>query len=155
MVKIDSFKINHLTLKPGIYLSREDKVFNNLVQTWDIRVITPYSGSFIPGEAAHTLEHLMATYFRNSQYGNRIIYSGAMACRTGFYLVTWGLNSKAVRSLIERCFLWIREFEGEIPGAKKIECGDATYHDLNLAKQIATKYYTEVLCSDYPTVYPD
>ena len=37
--------------------------------------------------AAHTLEHLLATFMRNGEYADSVVYVGPMGCRTGFYIL--------------------------------------------------------------------
>ena len=40
--------------------------------------------------ALHTIEHMAATYLRNSDRKEDIVYFGPMGCRTGCYLVMFG-----------------------------------------------------------------
>jgi len=84
MERIASFCVDHNTLVPGMYLSRKD----GDVLTWDIRMKTPNKGSYLSPACAHTIEHLFATYARNSAFQDSVIYVGPMGCRTGFYLLT-------------------------------------------------------------------
>ena len=88
MERIASFCVDHTKLDRGMYLSRQD----GDVLTWDIRMKKPNHGDYLSTGAAHTLEHLFATYARNSQYKDGVIYVGPMGCRTGFYLLTRGLT---------------------------------------------------------------
>jgi S-ribosylhomocysteine lyase len=81
-----------------------------------------------------------------------------MGCRTGFYLILAGdLTSADVVPLVKEMFAFIRDYEGEIPGAAARDCGN--YLDLNLpmAKYLAKKYYEEVLenIGEERLVYPD
>lgn len=133
---IQSFTINHDILGKGMYTSRVD----GDVTTYDIRMKIPNNpeGDYLTNGAAHTFEHLFATYVRNSKYSDQIVYVGPMGCLTGFYfLVRDPLPARDAIALVKESFAFIRDFEGEIPGSKKIECGNYKLHDLPGAKQIA------------------
>ncbi len=141
MEKIESFKINHLTLKSGLYVSRKDVKDNVKTTTFDIRLITPYVDEFPNISALHTIEHLGATYLRNGDKKGDIVYFGPMGCQTGFYLVMFGdLKSSDIYQTIIDMLDFIIAFNGEIPGATKIECGNYLSHDLEGAKNIIKKY---------------
>ncbi|MFW5500519.1 MULTISPECIES: S-ribosylhomocysteine lyase [unclassified Maridesulfovibrio] len=147
MNKIESFKIDHTRLKRGIYVSRRDQIGAENVTTFDLRVKEPNNEAALDSAAAHTLEHIGATFLRNhSEYGDKIIYFGPMGCLTGFYLLLNGkYDSKDVVDLIQELFKFAADFEGEVPGASAVECGNYTLMDLPLAKAEAAKYYAEVL----------
>lgn len=133
MKKIASFTVNHDTLTKGMYISRVD----GDVVTYDIRMKLPNGGDYINMSAAHTLEHLFATYVRNSQWGEHILYVGPMGCRTGFYLlVRDSMTHAQAITLVKESMAFIRDFEGEIPGNKREECGNYLDHDLQGAKQL-------------------
>ena len=133
MKKIASFTINHDTLEKGMYISRID----GDVVTYDIRMKKPNGGDYFQMAAAHTLEHLFATYARNSKHGDKIVYVGPMGCRTGFYLLTRDtLSYKEAIALVQESMAFVRDFEGEIPGSKKEECGNYLDHDLAGAKAL-------------------
>lgn len=128
MERIASFCVDHTRLDRGMYLSRQD----GDVLTWDIRMKKPNQGDYLSTGAAHTLEHLFATYARNSAYKDGVIYVGPMGCRTGFYLLLSGdLNSQDVLPLVTDCFRFIRDYRGEVPGASPRDCGN--YLDMNLS----------------------
>ncbi len=127
MERIASFCVDHTTLKRGMYLSRRDGDVN----TWDLRMKEPNKGDYLTTGAAHTLEHLFATYARNSQYKEGVIYVGPMGCRTGFYLLTRGLTDAQALDLARKSFEFMESFEGAIPGASERECGN--YRDMDLA----------------------
>ena len=146
MKKIASFTINHDTLEKGMYVSRID----GDVVTYDIRMKKPNGGDYFAMGAAHTLEHLFATYARNSAHGDKIVYVGPMGCRTGFYLLVRDtLSHTQAISLVQESMAFIRDFEGELPGTKKEECGNYLDHDLAGAKALgadmsaALKNWTE------------
>ena len=75
MERIASFCVDHTKLLPGMYLSRQDGA-NGEILTWDIRMKQPNKGSYLSPAAAHTLEHLFATYARNSKYSKGVVYVG-------------------------------------------------------------------------------
>ena len=133
MKKIASFTVNHDTLKKGMYISRID----GDVVTYDIRMKKPNGGDYLNMSAAHTLEHLFATYARNSALSDDVIYVGPMGCRTGFYFLVRDRISRAQAiELVKKSMAFIRDFEGEIPGNKKEECGNYLDHDLVGAKAV-------------------
>ena len=136
MERIARFCVDHPTLKRGVYLSRQDGDVN----TWDLRMKEPNKGDYLTTGAMHTLEHLFATYARNSQYGQGVIYVGPMGCRTGFYLLTRGLTDAQVLDLIQKSFAFMEAFEGDIPGASERECGNYRDMDLAGAKREAAAY---------------
>ena len=136
MKKIASFTVNHDTLEKGMYISRID----GDVVTYDIRMKKPNGGDYLHMSAAHTLEHLFATYARNSALSEHVIYVGPMGCRTGFYLLLRDTVSytDAIR-LTKESMEFAAAFQGEIPGNKKEECGNYLDHDLAGAKAIGAE----------------
>lgn len=147
MKRIDSFKINHLTLQPGIYVSNVVKLTADHLTTFDLRFTRPNTEEVLSTGAIHTIEHLGATFLRNHQeWMNRIIYFGPMGCRTGFYLIVRGLyGSMEVAEVLQEVMIFIINFEGDIPGAKAIECGNYLDNDLDGAKLAANKYLNVLL----------
>ena len=134
MKTIASFTVNHDKLLPGLYVSRID----GDVVTYDIRMKKPNGGDYLPTPAAHTIEHLFATYARNSGCADRVVYVGPMGCRTGFYLLLRDTVSRPeVIRLVQDSFAFIAAYEGEIPGATRIQCGNYLEHDLPGAKSAA------------------
>lgn len=131
MERIASFTVNHNTLKRGIYTSRID----GDITTYDIRMKLPNGGDYLETPAMHTIEHLFATFVRNSKFKDEIIYFGPMGCRTGFYFLVRKVSPENVISLVQDSLKFISEFEGEIPGVSKIECGNYLEHDLIGAKK--------------------
>ena len=141
MKKIASFTVNHDVLERGMYVSRVD----GDVVTYDIRMKKPNAGDYLCMSAAHTLEHLLATFMRNSARSDEVIYVGPMGCRTGFYVLLRDSVSKAdAITLVKNAMQFACDFQGEIPGNSKIECGNYLDHDLLGAKQEA-KAMCEVL----------
>ena len=134
MKKIASFTVNHDKLEKGMYVSRID----GDVITYDIRMKKPNGGDYLSNSAAHTFEHLFATFARNSSFSDSVIYVGPMGCRTGFYLlVRDAMSREETLGLVRDSFRFIAGFEGEIPGSKRWECGNYLDHDLPGAKAVA------------------
>ena len=154
MEKIESFKVNHLNLKSGLYLSRRDTDGVSVVSTFDLRFTMPNREEAMGVKAMHTIEHLGATFLRNSNEKDKIIYFGPMGCRTGFYLVMFGeLESIDVFDLVVDCMQFICNYSGDIPGATAKECGNYLDQDLVKAKEYAKKYLIR-LVNEQNTVYP-
>lgn len=157
MKKIPSFTVNHLTLRRGIYLSRRDiSPLGDIIATFDIRMTEPNREAAVDGAALHAIEHLAATYLRNSRWQADIIYWGPMGCRTGNYLVLLGdYTPQQVREMMCDTMRFIADFEGDIPGATPRDCGNYSYMDLPEARRQARRYLDEVLLDpDMPTEYP-
>ena len=145
MEKIESFKVNHLLLKAGIYVSRIDSFNGQLVTTFDLRFISPNREPVIDNPALHTIEHLGATYLRNSSIKDQVIYFGPMGCRTGFYLVLFGKwTSEDIEGEILKMCDFILDFNSQIPGAPAKECSNYLEHNLNTAKIYVYRYRKEL-----------
>lgn len=159
MEKIASFTINHLTLLPGIYVSRKDDVAGSTITTFDLRMNRPNAEPVMNTAEMHTIEHLAATFLRNHEkYGSRTIYFGPMGCRTGFYLLLAGdYESEEIAPLITDLFRFIAAFEGDVPGASATDCGNYLDMNLPMARYLAKKYICEVLEKLRPETlhYPD
>lgn len=142
MDKIPSFTIDHNRLLRGIYVSRKDNVGGEVVTTFDIRMKEPNREPALHPGALHTIEHLAATYLRNDPtWKDRVLYFGPMGCRTGFYLLLTGdLTSREALPLVRDCFRFIRDYEGEVPGASPRDCGNYLDMNLNMAHYWAKRY---------------
>jgi len=127
MKRIASFSVDHTKLKPGLYLSRVD----GDVTTYDLRTRQPNSPDLMDNVTMHSVEHMLATFLRNSDLADRIIYFGPMGCQTGFYL----LVRNAEHAAVHRALLWALDqtgdYSGEVFGASEAECGN--YRSLALA----------------------
>lgn len=147
MEKITSFTIDHIRLVPGVYVSRIDHVEGHPITTFDLRMTSPNDEPVMNTAEMHTIEHLAATFLRNHEtFGAKTIYFGPMGCRTGFYLLLAGeYTSKDIVPLMIEMFTFIRDFEGEVPGASAKDCGNYLDMNLNMAKYLAKKYLEEVL----------
>lgn len=131
MEKIASFTVDHNKLNRGMYISRVD----GEVVTYDIRTRKPNVEEVMENGAIHTLEHLFATFVRNSRFKDNIIYFGPMGCRTGFYFLTTKMSHEDSLQLTKDALKFVAEYEGEIPGVSAIECGNYRDHDLEGAKK--------------------
>lgn len=153
MEKIASFTVDHLTLEPGVYVSRVDRdpATGAAVTTFDLRLTAPNRQPVMNTAELHTIEHLGATYLRNDpEWSSRVVYFGPMGCRTGFYLVVFGeVSSRDILPLVTGLFEFVRGFEGEIPGARPEECGNYLDQNLPMARWLAGRYLDEtLLCAD-------
>lgn len=146
MDRISSFTVDHLKLNEGIYVSRVD----GDIITYDLRFCKPYSGSLLTNEQLHTLEHLLATIFRNDlRFSKNIVYFGPMGCQTGFYLlidmsigdITHSDTIKMIMCALEKVINW----KEEVPGNSQIECGNINTLNLEEAKKAAQIYYDKLL----------
>ncbi|MBD5089672.1 MAG: S-ribosylhomocysteine lyase [Clostridiales bacterium] len=159
MKPIISFTINHLKLLPGVYVSRKDTIGAETITTFDIRMTRPNFEPVMNTAEVHTIEHLAATFLRNhSVYGEKTIYFGPMGCRTGFYLLLAGdYSSKDIVPLMIELFTFIRDFEGEVPGAAAFNCGNYLDMNLPMAKFLAGKFLDEILTNidDAHLEYPE
>ena len=150
MNRITSFTVDHDLLTEGIYVSRID----GDITTYDMRTRIPNGGDFMDTTTAHTVEHMFATFVRNSEIKDDVIYFGPMGCRTGCYFLTRGMDGQEVINLAREAFEFIADYEGEIPGVSAVECGNYRDHDLVQAKIDAAdmarvlKGYTNL---EYPT----
>ena len=135
MDKILSFQKDHDALLPGLYFSSLQKG----VATFDLRFKKPNAGDFLSPKALHSIEHMLATALRNGEDKENILYFGPMGCRTGFYLLTTELGFRRVLELLKRALAAAADFD-EVPGAKKIECGNYLEHDLVEAKTECARY---------------
>ena len=173
MERIASFTINHLNLMPGLYVSRRDAKGDCVTTTFDLRITAPNREPVIDTPALHTIEHLAATYLRNSESKEDVIYFGpmgcstsrngslsaarpsGMGCRTGCYLVMFGnLDSEDIYDLVMDLCDFIIGFEGEIPGAAPEQCGNYQEQNLDMAKYYIRKY-RDSLKKDRNLVYPE
>ena len=158
MKKIPSFTIDHIHLLRGIYVSRKDYLGDHVVTTFDIRMKEPNREPAIGYGALHTIEHLAATFLRNHPvWGDKIVFWGPMGCCTGnYFLVQGDLQSRDIVDLMRETFRFIRDFEGQVPGAAPRDCGNYLLHDLPMARWEADKYLREVLdvIEEKNLVYP-
>ena len=137
MEKITSFTVDHNTLEKGVYISRID----DNITTFDMRFIKPNTPPFLPNPVLHTIEHLFATYSRNSSFSDNVVYFGPMGCRTGFYFLVKDMNNDSALQLIKDTIRQCMEHTGDIPGNTAIECGNYLEHDVPAAMEALKDYY--------------
>ncbi len=140
MKKIASFTVDHTKLEAGIYISRID----GDVTTYDLRMRKPNTGDLISNGAMHSLEHMFATVVRNSDMADDVIYFGPMGCQTGFYLLMRTNEHGKVIELIKSVLRQIIVYDGDMPGASEIECGNYRNLDVALAKAEAEAYLEKI-----------
>ena len=143
---IPSFQVDHTRILPGIYESRVDTVSDDFVTTFDVRMKRPNAEPAIHPNAMHTIEHIVATFLRNDpEWKDKIVYWGPMGCLTGCYLIVKGRPAaKELLPLLIRAFDYCAAYEGSVPGATPMGCGNYLLHDLNTAKYEA-KLYADLL----------
>ena len=137
MERIASFSVDHRVLEPGVYVSRRDSdaATGCTTTTFDLRMTAPNREPVMDTAAVHAIEHLGATFLRNdAEWSGRVIYFGPMGCRTGFYLLTRGLTPAEALELTVESFRFMAGFEGAVPGASEVECGNYRDMDLPAAK---------------------
>ncbi|MDE5689057.1 MAG: S-ribosylhomocysteine lyase [Paramuribaculum sp.] len=150
MKKIASFTIDHNRLKRGIFVSRRDTTpSGDTITTFDIRMTEPNRQTPLNGATIHTIEHLAATYLRNREdWADKIVYWGPMGCLTGNYLIMQDdLSPADILDLVRDTFIYIRDFEGDIPGATPRDCGNYSFMDAAGAKAAAKTFVDEVLAN--------
>ena len=149
MERIASFCVDHTRLDRGMYLSRQD----GDVLTWDIRMKKPNQGDYLTTGAAHTLEHLFATYARNSAVKDGVIYVGPMGCRTGFYLLMRSQNHERALEKVKEALRKTIDAP-EMFGASRKECGNYRELSIEAAHKEAARYLKELESRDQDFKYP-
>lgn len=141
MELIQSFSVDHTLIVPGIFVSREDKVGNDTVTTYDIRLKRPNREPVIDVAAMHSLEHIIATFLRNNpDWKDDVIYWGPMGCLTGFYLILKGSrSSQEIYELVLSAFKAVKDVE-IVPGTAPENCGHYLMHNLGMAKWYAGEF---------------
>ena len=142
MEKIASFTVDHDKIEPGIYISRID----GDIVTYDMRTRKPNMGDYMDNLTMHSVEHMFATYIRNSEISDNVIYFGPMGCQTGFYLLTRAVSNDVVLATVKDVLEKIVDHDGEMFGNTREECGN--YRNLNLdAAKLESERYLGVLNS--------
>ncbi|MBQ8254027.1 MAG: S-ribosylhomocysteine lyase [Clostridia bacterium] len=136
MNKITSFTVDHDKITPGIYISRID----GNITTFDLRTRTPNAGDYMDDLTMHSVEHMMATFLRNSEIKDSVIYFGPMGCQTGFYLLTRDISPEKVLETVKKCLKMTVEHDGEMFGAVRKECGNYKNLSLDAAKTECARY---------------
>jgi S-ribosylhomocysteine lyase len=140
--RISSFSVDHDLIDEGIYISRID----GDITTYDMRTRKPNMGDYMDNITMHSVEHMFATYIRNSDIGGDVIYFGPMGCRTGFYLLVRNADNEKVLDEVKVVLNKIAFESTEMFGASRVECGN--YLELSLdAAKIEAKRYLDALNS--------
>lgn len=151
MERITSFCVDHDKITEGIYVSRID----GDVVTYDLRTRIPNGGDYMDPITMHSMEHMFATYVRNSSLGDRILYFGPMGCRTGFYLLVRRTPDEEVLTLVTSVLEKIIAHEGEMFGQSRKECGNYRELSLSAAKAEAARYLSDLKARPVTFAYPE
>lgn len=136
MNQITSFTVNHDYITPGIYISRID----GDITTFDLRTRTPNAGDYMDNLTMHSAEHMLATFLRNSEMAESVIYFGPMGCQTGFYLLTRDVEPREVLRVLKECLAGILAYDGPMFGSTRQECGNYRNLSLEAAKTECARY---------------
>ena len=150
---IASFQVDHTRIGYGIFVSRRDRVNGAFVTTFDVRMKRPNAEPAIHANAMHTIEHVVATYLRNSPFRDHVVYWGPMGCLTGFYLLTstdHEIMPREIERLVRAAFRHLANYRGPVPGATPVNCGNYLFHDLPTAKFEARAFLAKTWAFDYP-----
>ena len=150
---IASFQVDHTRIGYGIFVSRRDIVNGAYITTFDIRMKRPNVEPAIHPNAMHTIEHIVATYLRNSPFSSHVVYWGPMGCLTGCYFITNTDNEimpRDIEKLIRAAFRHMANYRGEVPGATPVNCGNYLLHDLPMAKYEAKLFLSKEWAFEYP-----
>ena len=126
MERIASFTVDHDKIMPGMYISRID----GDITTFDLRTRRPNMGSYMSTRTMHSVEHMLATYMRNGEIGDKVIYFGPMGCQTGFYLLTRDVAPERVRKALLTALRSVLTHTGPMFGNTRKECGN--YENLSV-----------------------
>ena len=141
MKKIQSFCVDHRKLNEGVYISRID----GDVVTYDMRVCKPNSGVVLDNVTMHTVEHMIATFVRNSDISENVIYFGPMGCQTGFYLLVRDvISAETVLGTIKNVLLMTKNHTGDVFGKSEIECGNYKTLEIEAARKMCAEYYDKI-----------
>ncbi len=140
MDSIESFKVDHRKIEVGMYISRKDYD----IVTYDMRFRKPNTGNLVDNATLHSIEHMFATFIRNSAFKDNIIYFGPMGCQTGFYLLVKSMSDFDVINLVKETLLNVVNYDGEMVAKSEIECGNYRNLDLELAKKECGYYYKQI-----------
>ena len=150
MERIQSFCVDHDFIEPDVYISRID----GDVTTYDLRTRKPNAGDYMDNLTMHSVEHMFATYIRNSAIGDSVIYFGPMGCRTGFYLLVRNESPETVLTEIRSVLVAIVSHTGEMFGATRKECGNYRELSLSAAKRDCEAYLAALNGRDHNFRYP-
>ena len=141
MQRITSFSVDHDFIVPGFYVSRRDGDVN----TYDLRTRRPNCDCYMDNLTMHSVEHMLATFLRNSEYSDKVIYFGPMGCQTGFYLLMRDVSDSEAYALTKKVLKATVDHEGTMFGAERKECGNYKNLDLAAAKAECEAYLNALL----------
>ena len=150
MERITSFCVDHDFITEGIYVSRID----GDITTYDLRTRKPNANDYMDHITMHSLEHMFATYIRNSDIGAKVIYFGPMGCRTGFYLLVRDLDNETVLKEVKKALMKVIDHDSEMFGASRKECGNYRELSLDAAKAECKRYLAALNSREQTFVYP-
>lgn len=148
--RIASFEVDHDFITEGIYISRID----GDITTYDLRTRIPNAGDYMDSVTMHSMEHMFATYVRNSAIGPSVIYFGPMGCRTGFYLLVRNADNGEVLEEVKRVLGLIAAHEGGMFGQSRKECGNYRELSVGSAKAEAKRYLAALEAREQDFIYP-
>lgn len=148
--RIASFEVDHDLITEGIYVSRID----GDITTYDLRTRIPNADDYMDSITMHSMEHMFATYVRNSEIGESVIYFGPMGCRTGFYLLVRGLDNATVLREVKQVLGLIAAHDGEMFGASRKECGNYRELSVESARVEAKRYLAALESREQTFEYP-
>ena len=151
MERITSFCVDHDKIGKGIYISRID----GDVTTYDLRTRIPNGGDYMDHVTMHSMEHMFATYIRNSDIKDQILYFGPMGCRTGFYLLVRNAKNETVLREAKKVLRSIAEHDGPMFGQSRKECGNYRELSVDAAKSEAAAYLAVLEQGTHSFRYPD
>lgn len=151
MERITSFCVDHDKIGKGIYISRID----GDITTYDLRTRIPNGGDYMDHVTMHSMEHMLATYLRNSEMREDVLYFGPMGCRTGFYLLVRNADNERVLTELKKALAAVIAHEGEIFGNTRKECGNYRELSLQAAKDEAAAYLKALNGKEHSFRYPD
>ncbi|MBR2354109.1 MAG: S-ribosylhomocysteine lyase [Clostridia bacterium] len=150
MERITSFCVDHDLIVPGIYVSRID----GDITTYDLRTRVPNTDDLMDHITMHSMEHMLATYMRNSAIADKVIYFGPMGCRTGFYLLIRNADHAVVLATLKNALSDVIRHDGEMFGASRKECGNYRELSLDAAKAEAARYLSVLDSKEQTFSYP-
>ena len=150
IARIASFEVDHDFIVEGIYVSRID----GDITTYDLRTRIPNNDDYMDSITMHSMEHMFATYVRNSDIGKSVIYFGPMGCRTGFYLLVRGLDNATVLTEVKKVLSLIASHKGEMFGATRKECGNYRELSVESAKREAENFLAVLNSREQTFEYP-
>ncbi len=147
--RIASFSVNHDIITEGIYVSRID----GDITTYDIRTRRPNMGDYMDNLTMHSVEHMFATFVRSSELADRVVYFGPMGCQTGFYLLVRDSDNCEVLRVVKSVLKSIIDYDGEMFGARREECGNYKNLDIGAAKRECERYLAALDAKENDFVY--